>query len=88
MSAPHTADSGDDLNRYQRKLALNFEAGLYSDLVKTNADWRTYIKNFGGVLFRHLMLELSTAEGCNSAREVRQEQWVHDLPRLDEGTYR
>lgn len=23
-----------------------------------------------------------------SAREVRQEQWVHDLPRLDEGTYR
>ncbi len=71
MRPAFDADRADALNRWQRKLALQFDGGLHVDLVKAT-HWRLYIKEPGDLLFRYLMLELSSVEGCNSVKEAHK----------------
>ncbi len=71
MGPAFDADRADALNRWQRKLALQFDGGLHADLVKA-IHWRLYIKEPGDLLFRYLMLELSSVEGCDSVKKVRK----------------
>lgn len=64
-------DKADALNAYQRKLADQFDGGLHN-AVLTAKHWRLYIRDSGDLLFRYLMLELSTVEGCATVKHVRE----------------
>lgn len=57
------------MNVYQRAVAKTYGQGDFAHVADL-VDWRAELDELGDSLFKFLMIELSTSEGCNSQAEA------------------